>query len=116
MSLQAVPAAYRLGIRIHRYWQTAFNKALKAAGTPGLPRVPQIESDDYQTLISLAATTDIITAGTLEQLEEALVSGRLAQISMTAKIQYNICCACRDPHAMETLELAWKAIAENYRA
>jgi len=101
---------------IHRYWQTTFNDALKAAGTPEPPRVPQIESDDYQTLISLAATTDIITAGTPEQLEEALVSGRLTQISMTAKIQYNICCACRDPHATETLELAWKAIAENYRA
>ena len=63
---------------IHRYWQTAFHNALKTAGAPELPKVPQIESDDYQTLISLAATTDIITAGTQEQLEEALVSGRLA--------------------------------------
>lgn len=101
---------------IHRYWQTSFNNALKAAGSPDLPRVPQIESDDYQTLVSLAATTDIITAGTQEQLEDALASGRLAQISMTAKIQYNICCASRDPHATEVLELAWQAIAENYQA
>ena len=101
---------------IHRYWQTTFKTALTAAGTPALPRVPQIESDDYQTLVSLAATTDLITAGTQEQLEEALASGRLAQISMTAKIQYNICCACRDPHAIETLELTWKAIADNYQA
>ncbi|MEP4145828.1 MAG: LysR family transcriptional regulator [Halioglobus sp.] len=101
---------------IHRYWQTAFNSALKEAGATGPSRVPQIESDDYQTLVSLAATTDIITAGTEEQLEEALASGRLAQISMTTKIQYNICCACRNPHAMETLEIAWQAIAENYQA
>ena len=101
---------------IHRYWQTTFNTALKAAGTPAPPRVPQIETDDYQTLVSLAATTDIITAGTQEQLEDALASGRLARISMANKIQYNICCACRDPHAMETLELIWKAIADNYQA
>ena len=100
---------------IHRYWQTTFNNALKAGGTQPPPRVPQIESDDYQTLVSLAATTDIITAGTLEQLEDALASGRLARISMANKIQYNICCACRDPHAMETLELVWKAIADNYQ-
>ncbi|MDB4261534.1 LysR family transcriptional regulator [bacterium] len=99
---------------IHRYWQTTFNDALKAAGS--VARGPQIESDDYQTLVSLAATTDVITAGTQEQLEDALASGRLAQISMRKKIQYNICCACRDPHAMETLELVWGAIADNYRA
>ena len=101
---------------IHRYWQTTFNEALKAAGTPTPARGPQIETDDYQTLVSLAATTDIITAGTQEQLEDALSSGRLARISMSNKIQYNICCACRDPHAMETLELVWKAIADNYCA
>ena len=99
---------------IHRYWQTTFNDALKAAGS--VARGPQIESDDYQTLVSLAATTDIITAGTQEQLEDALASGRLARISMATKIQYNICCACRDPHASETLELVWKAIADNYCA
>ena len=101
---------------IHRYWQTTFHNALQDAGVPRLPKVPQIECDDYQTLISLVATTDIITAGTQEQLEEALVSGRLALISMTAKIQYNICCASRDPHATEVLELAWHAIAKNYQA
>ncbi|WP_188109698.1 LysR family transcriptional regulator [Pseudohalioglobus sediminis] len=101
---------------IHRYWQTAFNDALKEAGVPELPKVPQIECDDYQTLISLAATTDIITAGTQEQLEEALASEVLARISMTARIQYNICCACRDPQAAEALKLAWQAIAENYQA
>jgi DNA-binding transcriptional LysR family regulator len=101
---------------IHRYWQTTFDNALKAVGATGLPRVPLIESDDYQTLTSLAATTDIITAGTPEQLEEALAAGKLARVPMTAKIQYNICCACRDPHASEALEFAWKAIADNYRA
>jgi DNA-binding transcriptional LysR family regulator len=101
---------------IHRYWQTAFNEALKEAGVAKPPRVPQIESDDYQTLVSLAATTDIITAGTQEQLEAALASVRLVQISMTAKIQYNICCACRDPQATEGLELAWQSIAEHYQA
>ena len=101
---------------IHRYWQTTFKNALKAAGEPTPPRVPQIETDDYQTLVSLAATTDIITAGTQEQLEGALTSGRLARISMANKIQYNICCACRDPHAMEALKIVWRAIANNYRA
>lgn len=101
---------------IHRYWQTTFSNALKAGGTPDYSSVPQIESDDYQTLVSLAATTDIITAGTQEQLEEALASGRLAQISMTAKIQYNICCACRDPHATPTVEHAWMTIADKFQA
>ena len=101
---------------IHRYWQTTFNEALKAAGAPAPARGPQIETDDYQILVALAATTDIITAGTQEQLEDALAAGRLARISMANKIQYNICCACRDPHAGETLELVWKAIADNYRA
>jgi DNA-binding transcriptional LysR family regulator len=101
---------------IHRYWQTAFNDALKEAGVSGLPKVPQIESDDYQTLISLAATTDIITAGTQEQLEEALTSQMLAKVGMTAKIQYNICCASRDPQSTEALELAWQTIAEHYQA
>ena len=101
---------------IHRYWQTTFHNALKEAGVPEVRKVPQIECDDYQTLISLATTTDIITAGTREQLEEALVSGRLALISMTTRIQYNICCASRDPHAAEALETVWRAIANNYRA
>ena len=101
---------------IHRYWQTAFNHALKEAGALERSRVPKIESDDYQTLLSLAETTDIITAGAEAQLEEALASGRLAQINTVTKIQYNICCACRDPHTMETLELAWNAIAEHYQA
>lgn len=100
---------------IHRFWQTTINSALKAAGTPAPARGPQIETDNFQTLVSLAATTDVITAGTQEQLEDALSSGRLAQVSMTNKIQYNICCACRDPHATETLELVWKAIADNFR-
>lgn len=108
---------HRLALpHIHRYWQTTFNSALKTAGSPAPARVPQIETDDYQTLVSLAATTDIITAGTQEQLEDALASGRLARISMANKIQYNICCACRDPHASETLELIWKAIADSYQA
>jgi len=101
---------------IHRYWQTTFNNALKAAGAPAPARGPQIETDDYQTLVSLAATTDVVTAGTQEQLEDALASGRLARISMANKIRYNICCACRDPHAMETLEIVWRAITDNYRA
>lgn len=101
---------------IHRYWQTTFDNALKAAGAPAPTRIPQIETDDYQTLVSLAATTDIITAGTLAQLDDALASGRLALISMSHKIHYNICCACLDPHAMSSLERLWMELADNYCA
>jgi DNA-binding transcriptional LysR family regulator len=101
---------------IHKYWQFTLDNALKAAGTSLPRRVPQIETDDYQTLVSLASTTDIITAGTPEQLRNALATGTLARIHMVKKIQYNICCACRDPHALESLELVWKALAENHVA
>jgi hypothetical protein len=73
----------------------------------------QVETDDYQTLISLAATTDLLTAGTLEQFEDALASGSLARVSMADKIHYNICCACQDPHATEALELVWRAIYDH---
>ncbi|CAA0121122.1 Uncharacterised protein [Halioglobus japonicus] len=101
---------------IHKYWQTTFNDALQAAGATAPTRIPQIETDDYQTLISLAATTDIITAGTQAQLDDALASGILARISMSHRIQYNICCACLDPHAMNSLERLWMTLADNYCA
>ena len=101
---------------IHRYWQTTFKAALKDAGLQDHPTTPKIECDDYQTLISLAATTDIITAGTFAQLEDALASGRLALIKLSSKIRYNICCAVRDPHANDLVEQAWQAIAANHAA
>ena len=101
---------------IHKYWQFTFDSSLQEAGAPSPKYVPKLETDDYQTLVSLASNTNLLTAGTPEQLEDAIVSGRLAVVPLSEKIQYNICCACRDPHANDSLQWAWTKLKKHYSA
>lgn len=94
---------------IHKFWSTTFDDQLKAQGLARPNRIPQIQSDDYDLLASLAEHSDLLTAGIRESFSDKIAMGKLCEIQLSKPLLYNICVARRkDASSDSSLEELWR--------
>ena len=93
---------------IHKFWSTTFDDHLKQQGLDRPQRIPQVQSDDYDVLVSLAEHSDLLTAGVRESFADKIATGKLREIQLSKPVLYNICVARRKGGSSDALEKLWR--------
>jgi len=101
---------YTLLPYIHKFWSTTFNNQLKDQGLDRPKRIPQVQSDDYDFLASIAETSDLLTAGVRESFSDKIATGKLREIQLSIPVRYNICVARRKVGSSDALEKLWRIV------
>ncbi len=92
---------------IHKFWSTTFDAQLKQEGLARPKRIPQVQSDDYDFLASLAEFTDLLTAGVRQSFSDKIETGKLREIQLSKPLLDNICVARRADASSDSLEKIW---------
>lgn len=95
---------------IHKFWSTTFDAQLKREGLPRPERIPQVQSDDYDFLTSLAENTDLLTAGLVESFADKIATGKLREVKLSKPLLYNICIGRRTGKSSDSLETLWSIV------
>ena len=93
---------------IHKFWSTTFYEQLTGEGLDHPTRIPQIQSDDYDFLSSLAEYSDLLTAGIRESFCDKIATGKLREVKLSKPILYNICAAQRTGESSSSLKRLWR--------
>lgn len=87
-----------------------FDAQLKEQGGARPYRLPQVQSDDYDFLSSLAENSNLLTGGIRESFADKIEMGKLREITLAKPILNNICVARRSGHKSDVLDSLWRII------